>query len=80
MLGYIGQNVLGIASPSNTVGQDIGTLLLIGFVYKLAYFVLLWAKANKTNQIHQHASAASGSGAGGFNAFITKNKQGVPTW
>jgi hypothetical protein len=77
VLGYIGQNVLGIASPSNTVGQDIGTLLLIGVVYKLAYFVLLWAKANKTSQIHQPASAASGSGAGGSNEVITKNTQGV---
>jgi ABC-type multidrug transport system ATPase subunit len=57
VLGYIGQNVINTASASDTVGQDIGILLSIGAVYKLAYFVLLWAKANKMSQIHHTTGA-----------------------
>jgi len=52
VLGYIGKNVINTASNTNTVGEDIGILLAIGVVYKLIYFVLLWAKANKMSLVH----------------------------
>jgi ABC-type lipoprotein export system ATPase subunit len=52
VLEYIGQNVINTASATDTVGQDIGVLLLIGVVYKLAYYVLLWRKANRMSKVH----------------------------